>query len=223
MMIKKISLLTFAAAISINAAAQYKKASFFTRNSKFYGFKAGLHVFGNGVSATPSMAFIYGKDKSKNRIWHWWDLEITGASKYAYTTKDKNPGGLSATVNGKAGAMLVWRYNWAFYFANNKSEDKKGLPFAKLAVEAVLAGRGIKSETITPNNANPEKNTYGGGANGGLDMGGGYMYKLSEKVSFFGVAGYRWILNEESYPAFFPNPSHPYVNVGIRFSKKEDE
>lgn len=220
---KKITLIAFLAVMCTSATAQYKKASFFTRNGKFYGLKAGVHLFGNGVSATPSVAFIYGKDKGKNKIWHWWDLEYTAKSKYSYTTKDNNVGGTTAGVNGKIGGMLTWRYNWCFYFGDNKNEDIKGLPFAKVAVEVVLAGRGSAIETVTPSNASPEKRTYLEGANGGIDIGGGYAYKLSEKTTLFGAAGYRWILNDASYPAFFTNPSHPFVNIGFRFAKKKED
>ena len=223
---KKIILLTLITVISVSSFAQYKKASFFTRNGKFYGIKAGVHLFGNGVSTTPSIAFIYGKDQGKNHIWHWWDLEFTGSSKYSYTTLNTNTGGSTASVTGKVSGMLTWRYNWAYYFADNTNDDVKGLPFVKLAVEVVLAGRGGSletAETIEPANASPEKSTYLEGANGGIDIGAGYVYKLSEKTSLFGVAGYRWILNEASYPAFFPTPSHPYINVGVRFAKKKDD
>lgn len=220
---KKYFLITLVVVTSINGFAQYKKASFFTRNGKFYGVKAGIHLFGNGVSATPSVAFIYGKDQQKNHIWHWWDLEITGRSKYSYTTLNKNTPGSTVSVTGKIGAMLTWRYNWAYYFADNTNEDVKGLPFAKVAVEAVLAGRGGANETIVPASASPEKSTYLEGANGGIDAGAGYVYKLSEKTTFFGVVGYRWILNDASYPAFFTDPSHPYVNIGVRLAKKKDD
>lgn len=222
---KKILCTLFAVSIlAITVSAQYKKASFFTRNGKFYGLKAGAHLFGHGVAVTPSFAFVWGKDQGKNRIWHWWDLEITTPSKYSYTTTDRTPSVTTPVhVSGSISGMLTWRYNWAFYFADNKNEDIKGLPFAKIAVEAVLFGRSSATEVKTPSNADPAKVTYEEGANGAADIGGGYTYKLNEKTTLFGVAGYRWVLNDASYEAFFPNPSHPYINFGIRFSKKSDD
>lgn len=225
---KKIVCTLFVILVLItNITAQYKKASFFTRNGKFYGFKAGVHLFGNGVSVTPSAAFVWGKDQGKNRIWHWWDLEYTAASKYSYSTTDRNTVVTTpVNVTGRIAGMVTWRYNWAFYFADNKDEAVKGLPFAKVAVEAVLAGRGGYAgadEVTTPSNADPAKVTYMEGANGGVDIGGGYVYRINEKATLFGAAGYRWILNDANYEAFFPNPSHPYINIGIRFAKKQDD
>lgn len=223
---QKLVLMALTFVLSANLAAQYKKASFFTRNGKFYGAKAGVHLFGNGVSATPSIAFIYGKDQGKNRIWHWWDLEYTAGSKYRYTTSS-NADGSTVAVSGKVKGMLTWRYNWCVYLADNTNEELKGLPFVKAAVEAVLAGRSYGSETTTPENYDTKKITYVEGANGGLDIGAGYTYRVGETATVFGVAGYRWLLNDsdnyEGTETFFPNPSHPYINIGIRFARKNDE
>lgn len=223
---KKIGMVLFAMALLNNSEAQYKKASFFTRNGKFIGVKAGMHIYGHGVATTPSIAYIYGKDRGNKHVWHWWDLEYTGGSKYSYTTVNLNAPSTMASVNGKIRGMLTWRYNWSYYLGDNTNEEIKGLPFVKLACEVVLAGRGGfagSNETITPNNASPEIRTYQEGANGGLDAGAGYLYKLNEGMNIFGVAGYRWILNDANYPTFFTTPSHPYINFGIRFSRKNND
>jgi len=217
-------LIALAVMMFASADAQYKKASFFTRNGKFYGLKAGMHLFGNGVAATPSVAFIYGKDQGKNRVWHWWDLEYTAPSKYKYSTVSFSDENMRVDVSGKVNGMLTWRYNWAYYLADNKNEDIKGLPFLKAAVEVVLAGRMGREETYTPAES-PKQYTYQSGANGGVDLGAGYTYRISEVSTLFGVAGYRLILNQASeYENFyFPTPSHPYVNIGIRFARKNDD
>lgn len=209
--------------IVISASAQYKKASFFTRNGKFYGAKAGMHLFSNGVKATPSIAFISGRDQGKNRIWHWWDLEYTLASKYQYSTVSQYDQNIKVDVTGKVKGMMTIRYNWAYYLADNKNDELKGLPFLKAAVEVVVAGRMLKEETYNPMSEYPLKTTYGDGANGGLDLGAGYTYRISESATLFGVAGYRWILNEgnDYNESFFPTPSHPYINIGIRLARKD--
>lgn len=222
---KKIWMALFALALFATSEAQYKKASFFTRNGKFVGFKAGLDLFGHGVSATPSIAYVYGKDQGKNRIWHWWDLEYTGPSKYNYTTTDLNSSPApSVQVEGKVSGMFTWRYNWAFYFADNQNEEIKGLPFAKVALEWTIGGRRYVRQTITPANASPKKTTYFGGGNFGVDVGAGYAYKMGESATIFGVAGYRWVLvNENDYPnEFVTAPAHPFINIGIRFSKSNN-
>ncbi len=223
---KKIGMVLLAMSLLINAEAQYKKASFFTRNGKFIGIKAGMHIYGHGVAATPSIAYIYGKDRGKKHVWHWWDLEYTSGSKYSYTTVNLNNPSTMASVSGRSRGFITWRYNWSCYLGDNTNEEIKGLPFVKLAVEMVLAGRvgGTgANQIITPANAWPEKTTYPGASNFGLDLGAGYMYKLNEGASIFGVAGYRKIFNEAGYSAFFTTPSHPYINFGIRFSRKNND
>jgi hypothetical protein len=223
---KKIAAVILITIISLSAAAQYKKASFFTRNNKFIGVKTGMNLYGNGVKATPLFAFIYGKDKGENRIWHWWDLEITGSSKYSYNALSSNTA-VDAIVNvsGKVSPMLTWRYNWAFYLGNNKDEEKKGLPFVKIAVEAALFGRFIQDEKTTPTGESAIKTTYSEGSNMGIDLGAGYSYKLGENFKLFGVAGYRWLYNETTQGSniYFTTPSHPFVNIGIRFSGSSND
>ena len=208
----------------ISGMAQYKKASFFTRNGKFYGFKAGLHVFGNGVTATPSISFVAGRDKGKKHIWHWWDIEYMASSKFSYSTTEYSDPSQKVDVKGKINGMLVARYNWSYYFGDNSNADIKGLPFAKIGIEVTLAGRANGTQTTDPPNADPRKIVYREGVNGGIDLGAGYSYHVNENMTLFGVAGYSWMLNEaENYEAFFPNPSHPYINVGIRFARKNDD
>ncbi len=210
---------------SLLANAQYKKAaSFFTRNGKFYGFKTGLNFYSKGTSITPVLTFVSGRDKGKNRIWHWWDWEYTFGSKYHFNTVDAGNNAVKVNVSGKIGGMFIGRYNWAFYFADNKNEDLTGLPFAKIGIEFALAGRAGGSETVTPSNAAPLVTTYRTGANAGIDLGGGYTYKLNENVSLFGVAGYRLMLNEaELGQEYFTTPSHPYLHFGIKLAKKSND
>ncbi len=224
---KKLSLILAICVIAFAANAQYKKASFLTRNGKFYGLKTGINVYGSGVTAAPVIAFVYGKDKGKNHICHWWDLEFALKSKYNYTTANKNNAAQIIKVSGTTNTMLTWRYNWSYYFADNTDDDVKGLPFAKIAVELGLSPRVVRgeSESITPAvySYDLQKSTDISGIMG-IDVGGGYAYKVSEKATVFGVAGYRYMPNAgEETTTYNLAPSHPYLNVGIRFAKKSDD
>jgi hypothetical protein len=224
---KKINLIVMLCIVAFAASAQYKKASFLTRNGKFYGIKTGLNVYSKGVSAAPVIAFVYGKDKGKNRIWHWWDLEFALRSKYNYTTQNNNNTSQILTVSGTTNTMLSWRYNWCYYFADNSNDDIKGLPFAKIAIELGINPRFVRgeSEKITPigGSNSPLKSTDVSGVMG-IDIGGGYTYKVSEKATVFGVAGYRYMPNAgEESTTYNLSPNHPYINIGIRFAKKSDD
>ncbi len=224
---KKVSLLIMLCVFAFATNAQYKKASFLTRNGKFYGLKTGINVYGSGVTAAPVVAFVYGKDKGKNHIWHWWDLEFALKSKFNYTSPNRNNTSQILTVTGKTNTMLTWRYNWSYYFGDNTDDDVKGLPFAKIAVELGLSPRIVRGdyETITPAGTNnyPAKQADVSGVMG-FDVGVGYTYKVSEKGTVFGVAGYRYIPNVgDEATTFNLAPNHPYINVGIRFAKKSDD
>jgi hypothetical protein len=222
---RKLILLMLVLITTIGGMAQYKKASFFTRNGKFYGLKAGLHVFGQGVSATPSISFVAGRDNTKKHIWHWWDIEYLASSKYHYSSADYNDPNIKVDVSGKIAGMLNLRYNWCYYLGDNTNQDTKGLPFVKIGVEVALFGRSAGDENYSPASSYPAKEIYREGANGGLDIGVGYNYRISDAMSVFGVAGYNWMLNESTagQDNFFPNPSHPYINVGIKFARKQED
>lgn len=205
--------------------AQYKKASFFLRNSKFYGINAGAHVYGNGVSAAPAIGFVSGRDRGKNHIWHWWDYEFVLKSKYNYTSPDVTPGKPDVTVSGKTTSMFNMRYNWCYYLGNNQDDEVKGIPYLKTGLHFSLWAREAKAgyETVTPSTGSPTKTPYDISGAFGFDLGAGYAYRISEKSTFFCVAGYRLMLGpdkgeKETY--FHLAPNHPYANVGIRFAKK---
>jgi hypothetical protein len=212
--------------IACSTLAQYKKASFFTRNGKFYGVNAGMYMFGKGVSAAPVIGFVYGKDKGEKRIWHWWDLEVLLPSKFSYNTVDINNNNIKLAVAGKTNTILNWRYNWCYYFADNTKEEVKGLPFTKIALQISVAGertdRGLA--IVSPASFNPQMNPYyGSGAVGG-DLGGGYAYRISETATLFGCAGYRILIGVDANVADFNlAPNGAYANIAVRFARKKND
>jgi len=211
---KRISLVIISAAVMMGAQAQYKKASFFQRGHKTYGLTTGMKFFTDGVKAAPNFNFTYGNDKGNNRIFHWWDLDYTLASKYSYTSS-ASPSG-TATVSGKAGGFLAIAYNWGIYLMDNKNEENKVLPFLKLGVNTVIVGRKYLGETVTPANLSPNKFTsYSGGI--GFDAGAGLLYKIDDKVGIFGNLGYRSVFTgDNGNNTYTVMTSHPYINAGIR-------
>ncbi len=223
---KKI-ICTFLIVLTVHAVvnAQYKKASFFTRNGKFYGINTGVHLYGNGVSVAPVIGFASGKDKGKNHVWHWWDIEGVLPSKYKYTSADYTPSKPAVSVSGKTTFMLNLRYNWCFYLGNNQDDAVKGIPYIKAGLHLSLWAREGKAgeETVTPSTGTPAKTPDISGATGS-DLGLGYAYRLTEKSTLFCTAGYRLMLGPDNKETQFNvAPSHPYVNVGIRFARKNND
>lgn len=217
---KRISLMTMMALLYMAGNAQYKKASFFQRGHKTYGFTAGMKMFSDGVKPAANVNFMYGNDKGRNRIFHWWDLDYTMGSNYSYTTT-ASPSG-TATINGKAGGFLSIGYNWGVYLLDNKKEENKVLPFLKIGFTGIIAGRRLLNETVTPANVSPNRGTQLSG-NLGADAGAGVLYKISEKLGFFGNAGYRAVFTGDNYGNYPAMSNHPYVNAGIRVLIAADE
>lgn len=215
--------IVFAATTAVNA--QYKKASFFLRNSKFYGINTGAHIYGNGVSVAPVIGFVSGRDRGKNHIWHWWDYEFVFKSKYKYTSPDRVSTKPDVAVTGKTSSMFNIRYNWCYYLGNNQDDAVKGIPYIKAGLHFSLWARDAKYgyESLTPSTGDPLKTPYDLSGAFGADLGLGYAYRISEKSTFFCAGGYRLMLGPdkgEQATSFNLAPNHPYVNVGIRFAKK---
>lgn len=222
---KIICTLLLALTVFTSLNAQYKKASFFLRNSKFYGFNAGTHIYGKGVSVAPVIGFVSGRDRGKNHIWHWWDYEFVLKSNYNYTSPDITQSKPAVTVSGKTSSMFNIRYNWCYYLGNNQDDEVKGIPYVKAGLHFSLWAREAKFgyQTITPSTGDPLKNPYDLSGAFGADLGLGYAYRISEKSTFFCAAGYRLMLGPdkgEKETNFHLAPNHPYVNAGIRFAKK---
>jgi hypothetical protein len=210
------------------ANAQYKKASFFLRNSKFYGINTGAHLYGNGVSVAPVIGFVSGRDRGKTHIWHWWDYEFVLKSNYKYTSPDVTPSKPDVTVTGKTSSTFNIRYNWCYYLGNNQNDDVKGLPYVKAGLHLSILAREAKLgyQTVTPATGDPAKNPYNYSGGFGADLGLGYVYRISEKSTFFCAAGYRLMLGpdkDEKATSFHIAPNHPYINAGIRFAKKNKD
>lgn len=217
---KIICILFTAVCFTATVSAQYKKASFFKKGHKNYGFTAGMKLFQDGVKAAPNINFTYGNDKGKNRIFHWWDLDYTLGSNYSYTSTAFPSG--TAQVDGKAGGYLSIGYNWAVYLLNNKNEENKVLPFLKLGINTTIVGRKYLGETVTPSNVTPDKFTYFAGSIG-FDAGAGLVYRINERINFIGNAGYRYENMGERNESFPVITNHPYVNAGIRVLIKTED
>ena len=218
---KRISLIAGIAMLCLGANAQYKKASFFQRGHKTYGFTAGMKMFSDGVKPAPNINFTYGNDKGRNRIFHWWDLDYTLGSTYSYTTTAAPSG--TARVSGKAGGFLAMGYNWGIYLMDNKKDENKVLPFITLGMNSILAGRKYLGETITPSTSYPDKVTSVTGGLG-FDAGAGVLYKSSERIGVFGNAGYRYVYTgSDESQLYRVMTSHPFVNVGIRILIKAED
>lgn len=211
----------------VNAEAQYKKASFLNKTGRIYDIGVTGRLQNGERSSSPGFFLAYGKESSEKRIHHWYDMELVLPSKYSYsTTVSGSPD--KVQVSGKTGVDFTFRYNLAYFLANNSSEDVKLLPFINLGIGYVTSGYIVDKFTVTPDMGYPEMApvasrgslTYGGG--------GGILYKISEKlgvrasVAYYGVSN---LTTDNGYTTsyFLTLVNHPAVSLAIRFRMDRDE
>jgi hypothetical protein len=223
---KKIVLLMLISAFGITSFAQYKKASFFQRGRKTIGLTAGVKLFSKDLKPAPNFCLTYGNDKGKNRIFHWWDLDFTLSHKYSYTVNAYNPPGGKVTVGGKAGSTVTIAYNWGFYLLDNKKEENKVLPFIKLGIGVLLVtARETAKPSYTPASLSPDQNGIIDKEFSG-DIGGGVLYKISDRLGMQANAGFRGYVRESinnGSTRYLLHVKHPFLNVGVRFLLKPKE
>jgi hypothetical protein len=212
-------------AISL-AQSPYKKASFLKRNGRYYMLSTGAKIFSENAGTAPVLSFSWGKDKGKNRIFHWWDLEYTFGSKFKYQTTTNSNTPIPVTVSGKTSQSIDWRYNWAYYLGNNTNEETKFLPFLKLALSLELGQRRYGDlvydiPSVSSSYYIVRRPTLNLGA--AADFGIGGLYKINNTKAIKASAGYRYLGSSGTNNEYFINTSHPYINVGIRFLMNGNE
>jgi hypothetical protein len=212
----------------VNAEAQYKKASFLNKTGRIYDIGITGRLQNGGRSSSPGFFLAYGKESTEKRIHHWYDMELALGNKYSYSSTVSGSSN-KVQVSGKSRPDFSFRYNLAYFLADNSSEDAKLLPFINIGIGYVTSGLSIDSYTLNPDNGNyPEVTplssrgslTYGGG--------GGILYKLNANigirasVAYYGVSN---LNNTDMYSQtyFLTLANHPAVSLAIRFRMDRDE
>jgi hypothetical protein len=211
------------------AFAQYTKAKVFDSRGKTFGIGSGINFYPKGIKPSPIINISWGKDRGKNRYFHWSDLEFSMPTKYKFSglTELKDPPytKVTNTVSGNFIGSLHYRYNFGFHLANNKNEDKKLLPFIKLAIGLNI---GEEYPVDEQNYSNP--NTIGFRLSSSSkyygEIGAGLLYRLSSGLGIITTSGYR-IKNElkltDNKPVFRVMPNQIFLNVGLRYSLVNSE
>ncbi|HPH83876.1 MAG TPA: hypothetical protein PLC48_00400 [Ferruginibacter sp.] len=222
---RKFYFLLVMTACSLSVEAQYKKASFLTRGGRTYDLGFSGHFISDGKSNVPGIYYSYGSDKGK-RFFQWNDLELLLPTKFEYQTRDVNlltP----VTVTGKSKLGLAFRYNVGFYLLNPKNEKNKLKPFLTIGLNVLALGGSAKPVSVeyNPDLTNgvekyPGETTFSFGGN----VGAGAIFTLSDKFGIKLAGGYNLQSQvepskyDDSYDSFNVYGSHPYVNLGVRFT-----
>jgi hypothetical protein len=231
---KKILLTLIVFSTTLNVDAQFKKTSFLKKKGRAFELGAGMQFYEKTKGSSPTVAISWGKENGKTNIFHWWDLEVVLPNQFSYSTSER-VNGIGGTlrpvqVSGKAAGLFSFRYNWAYFFRNNRNEDVeyKFMPFTKIALTIAndLANESdvtiasiVSSSTNSTNMLNNSliqdiEPKYMIGA----DFGIGAVYKYSKTSSIKFCTGYRLSSpNKNSAGSFYPVSNHLFVNVGIRY------
>jgi hypothetical protein len=204
--------------LSYSLSAQYKKASFLSKQGRTYEAGAQLYALGKGQGNPIGYKLAFGRDQDGKQLFSFWELQYIPSYKYAYTTTstyDNTP----VKVNGSTNATLIYALNYGYHLLKNDNPEQKVKPFVFAGINIVLLG-GIKTESSTPEYTYGKKQTNWPDLNTGVGGGLGSLFNFSEKLGLKVQAGYAYMFSlkyeddgEEKYTLF---GSHPYVSAGLR-------
>ena len=220
----------FAVLILIGAQshAQYKKANFLNRKGRTYEFAGTAHFISAGHATVPGILYSFGREHEEKRTFHWFDFEALLPTKFSYATEDhttKAP----LTVSGKSSLGFAFRYNFAYYLADNSNADNKLLPFVTAGVGTSFGGPQAREIMYTPQDSyDPQKQPVSSDLNLGVNLGAGLVYNFSPVVGLKVSGGYslQYNLNAstgdsysaDGYDIYNFYTSHPYATLGIRLT-----
>ena len=231
---KKNLLFALVILLCLNLDAQYKKASFLSRPGRTHEIGFFGHFISDNGLTVPGIAYSYGRERAGKKIFHWFDMEFLLPTKFSYNTREfttKEP----IRVSGKSNLGFLYRYNFAYYLADNSNRETKVLPFVTAGLHFILFGGELRPDrtTFSPaTSTDVEKQPIYDNLNMGASIGLGGIYKLSAAVGIKATARYSYEYNSDSgttndwksqgYSVYKFYGSHPYVSVGIRFIVDKD-
>jgi hypothetical protein len=202
--------------------AQYKKASFLNKTGRIYDLGTTVRLQGGERGTGIGFYFSYGKQSNTKRLHHWFDWETVLGSKYSYSTSDVNSSN-KVQVSGKTGLDLTFRYNLAYFLADNSEEDKKILPFINAGIGYVVVSKAGDDYSLSPDTGYPDKTPLGSGGSIAYGGGGGIIYQISSNLGIrFSAAYYAVSTSNEGQYFFSTLSNHPAISVGLRFKMDTD-
>ncbi len=204
-----------------SADAQYKKASFLNKTGRIYDAGATYRIQSGERSSSAGFFLSYGKEKSSQRLHHWFDLEFNLGNKYNYTTTASG-GGANVQLSGKTKNSLSYRYNLAFFLLDNGDEEKKILPFIHLSAGyqfPFLTG----DYTTTPEDVSVDRYPEGINSNFHYGGGAGVLYRITPAIGIRASVTYYGLTDTAEPTEFSTLVNHPAVSVGVRFRMDRDD
>lgn len=221
---KKIMMLLIAANLINAAEAQYKKASFFTKDGRVYEMGVVNSFFSNREGKAPLSIFYSNSIEAGKSLSVFSDFEYMLKSKFSYTATYNDPttyNSVTGKVIANRGSALVIKYGVQYRFVQADAENEKFAPYLRLAL-AVAYDFGAsnpvneKGESISPT---PEINSTA--AFLGAEAGAGFSYYFTKNLGIRVGAAYRpgvtlasGFASGNIYNSFI---SHPMVSVSLKY------
>lgn len=217
---KKISISMILLLAVAAATAQYKKASFFEKTGRTYGFNGKVHAMGDGKGSPVGINVSFGRDQEGKRVFTFWDLSYVPGYKFTFNTANEN--GDPLTITGKSSAQIVYSYNTGYHLLKNE-EGRIIQPYLTWGIHFVLFGganaKNISDDDYHTNDKVVSKKSFTGGLGGGA----GVLFNVTPGFGFKLEGGYTYMANlsldirEDAKDYYHMYTSHPYVTAGVRF------
>ncbi len=216
-----------------NIQAQYKKASFLTKSGRTYELGINSRFVGGGNKAAIGYLFTYGRETNTKRLFHWFDIDYTARTNYAYNTiGDESFGAknVPVTVTGRTASTFSYKFNLAYHLLDNNNEENKLLPFVNFSTGFIVAFQdGIEYTTSPVNAINLKKVVTDGNSVFAFGGGAGTLYKFTPKfgvrvtANYYGVVSLDRPRTNTSERSFFVTmKSHPAIALALRWTIAKD-
>jgi hypothetical protein len=217
---------------TINSAqAQYKKASFLTKSGRTYELGINTRLIGGGNKTAIGYLFTYGRETNTKKMFHWFDIDFTPRTYYAFNTTGDIDIQLGAkdvpvNVNGRTASTFSYKFNVGYHLLDNNNEKNKLLPFVNLSTGFIIAFKDGIEYTTTPSNVtNLKKYVVDGNSVIALGGGVGVLYKFTPKFAIRSTVNYYSTINidrpliiKEGYSKFMTMKAHPNITLALRWT-----
>jgi hypothetical protein len=197
--------------------AQYKKATFFGKEGRTYGFGTQYYSMGDGKESVLGYSLSFGRDEEEERLFSFWEIRMLPSFKFEYESKDFNDD--LVTVTGKSKLQFVLALNYGYYLVPNEN-DRKFKPYVTAGINFLAFGGAEPfDDAYYEVKRKPAERTFNVGAGGGL----GTMITIGGKWSVKLEGGYNFHYNlddsrsDPDYKKYFLYTSHAYASAGIRY------
>jgi hypothetical protein len=212
---KKINLTLLVLFIGLSSMAQYKKASYFGKDGRTFGFGTHFYALGNG-SGTPRGYYLsIGVDKDGKQLFTWYEFQYLPSYNFQFNTS--NHYGNNVTTYGTSKGSFIYGYNLGYFLLKNENDKRRIKPYLTAGMNVQFIG-GVKETSGADDDAKVASDPQ---FSVGLGGGAGFLLNFTPWLALQTQGGYSFQMGvstaSSGQDTYYVLPSHPYVSVGLRF------